>query len=129
MAAVRAACTGQGEWPARIAAGVYAGIDFAIANPAVVEADSPGRYDELVKRLSALFQADAPVGSRLPGSRDEALVAGIVGVVGDHIRLGRVDRLSSLRPDLVLMILLPYLGFVEAQRWANHVEDPPTESR
>jgi hypothetical protein len=57
----------------------------------------------------------------LPGSTDEALVAGVVGLVGDHLRIGRVDRLLELRPDLVLLTLLPYLGFSEAQRWANNV--------
>jgi hypothetical protein len=43
----------------------------------------------------------------------------VVGLVGDHLRIGRVDRLLELRPDLVLLALLPYLGFSEAQRWAN----------
>ena len=36
--AVLDACAGQREWPAQIAAGVYAGVDFAIANPAVAHA-------------------------------------------------------------------------------------------
>ena len=49
-------------------------------------------------------------------------MAGIVGLVGgDHIRIGRVDRLAELRPELVLLTLLPYLGFSEAQRWANQM--------
>jgi hypothetical protein len=74
-----------------------------------------------VARLAAILRARAPVGSRLPGSTDEALVAGIVGLVGDHVRLGRLERLDDLRPELVLLTLLPYLGFAEAHRWANEV--------
>jgi hypothetical protein len=128
--AVLDACAGQREWPAQIAAGVYAGVDFAIANPAVahaltfeaaVESDSVRRYERVIGRLAGFIQVKAPLDSRLPGSTDEALVAGIVGLVGDHIRIGRLDRLEELRPELVLLTLLPYLGFAEAQRWANEM--------
>jgi hypothetical protein len=124
--AVLDACDSEKEWPAQIAAGVYAGVDFAIANPAVtraltIEAESEAervkRYERVIGRLVGFIQVEA--GTRLPASTDEALVAGIVGLVGDHIRVGRVDRLADLRPELVLLTLLPYLGFSEAQRWAN----------
>lgn len=127
-AAVLDACAAKREWPAQIAAGVYAGVDFAIANPAVAreltidaaaEADCMRRYERVIGRLAGFIQVKAPTGTRLPASTDEALVAGIVGLVGDHIRLGRLDRLAELRPELVLLTLLPYLGFKEAQRWAN----------
>jgi hypothetical protein len=127
-AAVIEACGREAEWPAQIAAGVYAGVDFAIANPviaraltvdAAVEAKSMSRYEWVIGRLVGFIQVKAPAGSRLPASTDEALVAGIVGLVGDHIRVGRFDRLAELRPELVLLTLLPYLGFVEAQRWSN----------
>ena len=46
-------------------------------------------------------------------------MAGIVGLVGDHVRVGRLEALEALRPDLVLLALLPYLGFAEAREWAN----------
>jgi hypothetical protein len=131
--AVLNACEQAGEWPGQIAAGVCAGVDFAIANPVVARAltaDAPGeaayrrRYERTIGRLAGLIQVRAPVGRRLPGSTDEALVAGVVGMVGDHIRIGRVDRLAELRPELVLLVLLPYLGFSEAQRWANGAANP-----
>lgn len=127
-AAVLEACAGEEEWPAQIAAGIYAGIDHAIAHPEVGEAlaldaltgpESQGRYEDVIGRLSRLLRAGAPQQTRRPGVTDEALVAGMVGLVGDHLRIGRVDRLEELRPELVLLTLLPYLGFDEAQRWAN----------
>jgi len=130
--AVLDACAAQREWPAQVAAGVYAGVDFAIANPVVIEiltlaesarTDSLRRYERFIGRLAGFIQINAPLDARRPGSTDEALVAGIVGLVGDHIRIGRVDRLVELRPDLVLLMLLPYLGFAEAQRWANEIGD------
>jgi hypothetical protein len=126
--AVLEACATETEWPAKIAAGVYAGVDFAIANPLIareltidgaVEADCMRRYERLIGRLAGFIQIEAPGGARLPASTDEALVAGLVGLVGDHIRVGRMDRLAELRPELVLLTLLPYLGFTEARSWAN----------
>jgi hypothetical protein len=134
--AVLNACAAEGEWPAQIAAGIYAGVDFAIANPAVarmltidaaVEANCMRRYERVIGRLTGFIQVKAPTDTRLPGSTDEALVAGIVGLVGDHIRIGRLDRLAELRPELVLLTLLPYLGFTEAQLWANRSAQARTE--
>lgn len=127
-ASVADACTRQDEWPRRVAAGIYAGVEYAIDHPAVVDAlsalervemSSLSGYTVTIERLASLISRDAPAGSRLPGSTDEALVAGIIGLVGDHIRVGRLEALEALRPDLVLLALLPYLGFAEAQDWAN----------
>jgi hypothetical protein len=127
-ASVAAACEHREEWPAKVGAGIYAGVAFAISHPSVVDAllvlertdqTSASSYTETLERLAALISRDAPAGSRLPGSTDEALVAGIVGLIGDHVRVGRFAALEALRPDLVLLALLPYLGFAEAQRWAN----------
>lgn len=129
-ASVADACRGEEQWPAQVAAGIYAGVDYAIGHPAVVDAllaaetsdvGAPGAHTRAVERLAALISRDAPAGSRLPGSTDEALVAGIIGLVGDHIRVGRFDALRELRPDLVLLATLPYLGFDEARRWANRL--------
>jgi hypothetical protein len=132
--AVLRACATEAEWPAQIAAGVYAGVDFAIARPQIAremavelpaEGDSSGLYERLVGRLSGFIRVNAPPGQRLPASTDEALVAGMVGLVGDHVRIGRLDRLAELRPEMVLLTLLPYLGFAEAQRWANLSAEKP----
>ena len=129
--AVLDACAGEQEWPAQIAAGICAGVDYAIAHPEVADtlasdtgsgADTVRRYETVIGRLAGFLQVQAPSGKRLPGSTDEALVAGMVGLVGDHLRIGRLDRLAELRADLVLLTLLPYLGFAEAQEWANRVE-------
>ena len=127
-ASVVAACESHPEWPERVAAGIYAGVDFAIENPAVVEAVTTvggtgsawtSGYEGTVQRFAKLISEQAPAGSRLPGSTDEALVAGIIGLVGDHVRVGRVEALADLRRDLVLLALLPYLGFDEARRRVN----------
>jgi hypothetical protein len=130
--AVLDACAGEEEWPAQIAAGIYAGVDYAIAHPEVADTlaydavtgpDTLRRYESVIGRLAGLLRARAPSVDRLPGSTDETLMAGMVGLVGDHLRIGRTDRLEELRPELVLLTLLPYLGFSEAQEWANRVAE------
>ena len=127
-AAVLDACAREDEWPAQVAAGIYAGVDYAIANPEVAETlaseDATGsnilrRYESVIARLAGLLRVKAPADERLPGATDEALVAGVVGLVGDHLRIGRLDRLEELRPELVLLTLLPYLGFTDAKKWAD----------
>ena len=128
--AILDACAAEGEWAAQIAAGIYAGVDYAVAHPEIAETleprpssgpDAVRPYESLIGRLTGFLRARAPVESRLPGATDEALVAGMVGLVGDHLRIGRLDRLEELRPELVLLVLLPYLGFSESQRWANQM--------
>jgi hypothetical protein len=131
-AAMLDACQSEEEWPARVGAAIYAGVDYAVSHPEVVDtlaadaasgADTMRRYEAVIGRLTGFLRATAPTSQRLPGSTDEALVAGVVGLVGDHLRIGRTGRLQELRPELVLLTLLPYLGFAEAQRWANDKAD------
>jgi hypothetical protein len=126
--AVLEACAEEDQWPAQVAAGIYAGVDYAIANPEVAvtlaydsdaEAESIRRYESVIGRLAGFIRVNAPTEGRLPVATDETLMAGMVGLVGDHLRIGRLDRLEQLRPELVLLTLLPYLGFDEAQHWAN----------
>jgi hypothetical protein len=126
--AVLEACAGEDQWPAQVAAGIYAGVDYAIAHPEVAEtlaydstaeADSLRRYESVIGRLAGFLRAKAPSQERLPVATDETLMAGMVGLIGDHLRIGRLDRLEQLRPELVLLTLLPYLGFDQAQEWAN----------
>lgn len=126
--AVLEACAGEDQWPAQVAAGIYAGVDYAIAHPEIaetlaydgmMEVDSIRRYESVIGRLAGFLRVKAPSEGRLPVATDETLMAGMVGLVGDHLRVGRLDRLEQLRPELVLLTLLPYLGFDEAQMWAN----------
>jgi hypothetical protein len=129
------ACSGEKEWPAQITAGVCAGVDFVVANPSVARslAIDPAanrgfrkRYNRVVERLSGFIREAAPAGPELSAETSRALVGGIVGLIGDHLRVGRMDRLAQLRPELVLLALLPYLSFGEAQRWANRAAGLPS---
>lgn len=131
-AAVVRGCESEEEWPAGVSAGIYAGIEFAIENPDVIDwlsvrrsgGYSPQEHQHAVCRLAKLLRSRAPrTALRLPPITEETLVGGVVGLVGEHLRMGRMDELRGLRPELVLLVLLPYLGFEDARNWANR-SDP-----
>jgi hypothetical protein len=129
--AVVEACDQALDWPARIAAGIGAALDFMVANPAAARAltiDSrsarsggtgqDGDYAEVIGRFAALLGAGAPRADRLPGSSDRSVVGVIAAIVSCHVRAGTVDQLGKGDPDLVFLALLPYLGYAEASRWS-----------
>lgn len=126
-AAVAEGCQTEEEWPARVSAGIYAGIDFAIENRDVVEwlGVNGGRgyslrhHQASISRLAGLLRARVPNDREPPVVTGETLIGGLVFLVGEELRAGRVDRLRELRPEFVLLTLLPYLGFEDARRWAN----------
>jgi hypothetical protein len=130
--AVVDACDQALDWPARIAAGIAAALDFMVADPAAARAltiDSrsagtggtgqDGDYAEMIGRFAALLGADAPRSDRLPGSSDRSVVSVIAAIVSCHVRAGTVEQLGKGDPDLVFLALLPYLGYAEASRWSG----------
>jgi hypothetical protein len=129
---VRDACARQQEWPARVTAGICAAIEFVVDYPETARrltieyriSDFDRGYVPMVEQFSKLLAADAPPDQRLTASTEQALVGGIVTVVADHLRSGRLERLGQLAPELVYLTLLPYVGFDEAKRWADSVDSP-----
>jgi hypothetical protein len=127
--AVSAACDRRDEWPARIAAGINAVIEFAIANPGAartltIDSRAFGRqegsaYPEMIARFASLLGADAPRSERTPASTDESVVWVIASIVGCHVRAGTMESLGVGAPDLIFLALLPYVGFAEACRWST----------
>ncbi len=132
--AVVESCAGEEEWPARIAAGIDAVVDFAVAEPAaarVLAIDSRAGgaerrdYDEMIDRFAGLLGAGAPRPERLSASTDQSIVSMIASIVSCHLRAGSVDSLGRGEPDLVFFALLPYVGFAEANRWSSRYMDVP----
>jgi hypothetical protein len=127
--AVAAGCSSRVEWPARIAAGINAAIEFMVADPAAartlaidsraLESRGSAGYPEMIGRFADLLGAGAPRSERLPASSDESVVWVIAAIVGCHVRAGTVEALAEGDPDLVFLALLPYVGFAEAARWAT----------
>ena len=125
--AVLAACNRSDEWPARVAAGIYAALDFVITEPATssylfierpeARAEQRRRRSLGINRFAALFGAGAPE-THLKAT-DRAAVHSVAAMIGDHMQSERKQDLSAIGPDLVRLALLPYLSFAEAKGWAE----------
>lgn len=123
------ACEGAEPWPARVAAAIHAALDFAIADPAATRvlavdallerAEGDPRYLRMLSYFAELLREGAPPDPRRPALTEEALVGGIAVIVADHLRAGSLDRLGAAAPELVELMLLPYLGGAEAKDWAR----------
>lgn len=121
------ACEREPDWRAKVAAGIYAAIDFARAHADAARAltidtgSGPSGAREvpsLTAHFGEMLTEVAPSDRLAPGA-NEAVVGSIVSVVGDHLRRDRLDHLPAVGPDLVQLALLPYLGFAEAKSWAQ----------
>ena len=125
------ACEREPDWRAKVVAGIYAALDFTLANAdaaraLTIDAGSSrvgtGEGPSLTERFGELLTGVVPSDRRSP-TANEAVVGSIVLVVGDHLRRNRLDQLTAAGPDLVHLALLPYLGFAEAKSWAQSLTD------
>lgn len=122
---MRQACEPHDEWPARVAAGVRAAVDFFVDHPRLAQAlvevpdgESGRDHVAIVRRFSGLLGEGAPADVPAASTR-RAVVEGISSVISTHVRAGRLHQLPDRAPELVYLALLPYLGFEEANRWAE----------
>jgi hypothetical protein len=125
--AIVEACSSQEEWPAKVGKGVYAGVEYLVADPdcarALLADTRAAAFDQgfrsVVLELEGLLAATVPAVAKPTPKTPAALMAGIVLLVRDYVRLDRLDRLRDLRPELHLMTLLPFLSFEQAQQWVE----------
>jgi hypothetical protein len=132
-AAVVAACSTDREWPAKVAAAIYAALDFAVQEPTAIRVltrdalvhhpDGGRRYGELIDGFAELLRAAAPRDEPLPTLTEHALIGAIALTIVDQMRAGTLDQLPATAPELVEFSLLPYLGSIEARRW-SHLTTP-----
>jgi hypothetical protein len=129
-ASLVAACRARREWPDKVAAGVYAALDFAAADPdralVLLARDGEGSaearaYGQTVDCVSRLLDGVVPA-TASPARGGAGSVQGIAMIVCDHLRAERADGLGRIGPALVQFALQPYLGYAEAKRWADRCD-------
>lgn len=133
------ACGTQSSWPLKVKVGIGVTLDLAAASPSKAQflvVDSLGisrkaarRAIESRDRLASLMaagRAETPHGDTLPGITEQALVAGILGVVSTRLYSGEAELLPALAPQLVELTLAPYLGREGAAELARRPR-PPVE--
>ena len=122
---LRLACASQSRWPLKIEAAVGAALDVAAAQPVLarllcldplsVDAEVASHLLAGNERLAALL-ADArrhhPEAAGLPRLTEMALVNAALALIGPRLAAG--DTTAELAPQLVQMLLRPYMGDAEA---------------
>jgi AcrR family transcriptional regulator len=113
--------TAEAPWPERIEAGLRALLGHLAAHPdearfAVVEVFAAGpkalaRRDAALRQFTGFVEAGRSESAvDLPGSTALTIVGGINELVYSEILHGAAARLPGRLPDLVFLIVLPFLG-------------------
>lgn len=129
---MRAAAESFSEWPQQVRAALATMLRFLAAEPelarlCMVEPIAAGgeiaaRHRASMQGFVEILKAGRPAhsGERpLPAATEETLVGGIVSLIVREISAGNAAGLEKLLPDLVELILAPYLGIEEAERLAR----------
>lgn len=129
------ACSAQLTWPDGAAAAVAAALEFVVRFPCetrlvllaghtVSEPKLMGAALEAHEQFASVLRTGRTrcTGPHAPGQQTEAAVIGsISAIVGARLCTNQIDGLQKLAPELVQIILAPYLGYEEAQRVAHAV--------
>lgn len=126
---VLSACACEDEWAEGVCAGLAAALAGLVAEPGhanllLVEGlrAGPGVYGRFQVAVESFVpylrdRAPAKTGAGWPPeAADEAVVGGIVSLLGRRVLAGETARLERFFPELAEFALTPYLGVAEARR-------------
>jgi AcrR family transcriptional regulator len=132
LGALLRSCNGAGEWPLKIKAAIATTLAFAAAEPEqaqLLSLDALASDVEVTSRvlastdhLASLLSAGRrynPRGAELPALTEKALVGAVSAIVAGRLMNGESESLPELEPQIVELVLLPYLGAEEASRVAK----------
>lgn len=129
---VAGACEEDGEWPTRVRSALGAVLATlveasAVARVFVVEAAAASlaaaeRQLAVMERFARLLGEGRrlyPAAASLPAATERALVGGVASIVSGHLLMEDTEAIPAIEPELVELLLTPYLGGVEARRAAS----------
>jgi hypothetical protein len=115
-----------------VKASLGATVDFAVAEPLQAQMltldaiagdlEISRQMLDLGDRFAALLRTGRELcsyGAELPKLTEKALVGAISAVFATRLRNGEVETLVEMKPELVELTLIPYLGREEAARVAG----------
>jgi AcrR family transcriptional regulator len=110
----------EGDWAARVEAGLSAILDFLAAHPAeaklcMIEApaaspESAARYEAALEGFIKQLREAAPNGSNRPATLEEALVGGAAWIVQREVRRDAIADAPELLAELTDFMISPYRG-------------------
>jgi AcrR family transcriptional regulator len=117
------------DWVQRMRVGIDALLNLLAAEPALasialVEGLRAGRgvydrYQAAIESFVECLRTGAPLtpaGEEVPEATDEAVVGGIVSLLGRRALAGEAEQLPELFPEILEFVLTPYVGVEEARR-------------
>jgi AcrR family transcriptional regulator len=126
------ACAGESAWPAKVAAAVRATMAFAAGRPEEAQlliVDAVAADPALTERVLASNdylvgllrngREQCPEAGSLPELTERALIGAASSVIGSRLLADQADRFSTLEPELVQLMLMPYVGITAARRMAE----------
>jgi hypothetical protein len=131
FARIEGACAGEADWPLGLRAALEAALAFLAAEPAAarillvepyeVGGEAQLRHDATLSRLAELLRIgrehlDA---GPMPDTLEESLIGALVFIVERPLRRGEPEQLLRLAPELIALLLTPYLGREQAERLAR----------
>jgi AcrR family transcriptional regulator len=135
VALIMRACATEREWPRKARAALSASLALMAAEPgaarlltlSAVTADTTiGRHvrDSNAHLVTLLRDGrrHTPFGALLPDLVEEGLIGGLLGILGTRVVAGDKGALTALEPELVQLLLTPYIGLHEAALVAGEVE-------
>jgi hypothetical protein len=131
FAAIQDACHSSRLWPLQVSAAVAVALEFAAAEPTAarlltVEAVSQDpavarRVLESSDRLAQMLSSGrciSPAAAQLPALTEKALIGAAFAIVSTRLQREETRHLAELHPQLVELLLRPYLGAELASRAA-----------
>ncbi len=126
------ACSTEREWPFKVKAAIAALFDLAAEAPLEVrlltldalatDMAIAGVMTDSNTHLAALLREGrrhTPLGPLMPDLTEEALIGAVSAVLGGHLLDGGVKDLAELQPEVLQLLLTPYVGAPEAARVAT----------
>ena len=130
-AQAKLACEGEESWPLGVRAAIAASLEFLLETASrarlfMVEGVAGGlplfeRRLALTARLAEMLEDGrrrVPPTSDLPASTELILVGGVLARVAEHLLAEEPGALLDLEPEVVELMLTPYVGVGEARRVA-----------
>lgn len=126
----------KAPWPQQVAVALRALFEWIVEEPLIARAcivEGPtagptvlGHYVRASKAFIPLFRAGrefSPYGGQLPASLEETLAGSVLWSAYQSLIVGETERIEKLLPEVVELVLRPYVGEAEAARWAAWSED------
>lgn len=127
--AMLAAGDPEGPWPERVRERLATLLEvlsrdvavsrFYLIEPLVAGGDQAARYRDAMQLLAETISPESDSPDLDVEVRDQALMGGVTALISRRLKTGDTTHLAELLPDLVELVLAPYLGRDEARRAAR----------